>query len=153
MTEELAVEERSNGASNFAMWQKMAGFAFLAQGTAGLSQKGLAELQGEYRLFFLCITYVVATLLSYLLFRAQGAVLTKTGALIGGTSGISCVLSVYFLLAALKTVGGVVVFSVIPASALALTLLAGRVVFKERLSKAQLAGVLLALAGIVLVQL
>ncbi|MEN6641120.1 MAG: EamA family transporter [Armatimonadia bacterium] len=153
MTEELAVEQQAEGAGDFAMWQKMVGLAFLAQGTAGICQKGLAELQGEYRLFFLCCTYIVATFLSYLLFRARGAVLTKAGVLIGAISGMSCVLSVYFLLAALKAVSGVVVFSIVPATALSLTLLAGRVIFRERLSKSQLAGVLLALAGIVLVQL
>lgn len=154
MSEELAPEgAQRTPESDFANWRQMAALAFLAQGTAGVSQKGLAELHGEYRIFFLCVTYLVATFLSYLLFRSRKAVLTRTGAIIGGISGISCVLSVYFLLAALREVGGVVVFSVVPASALALTLLAGRVVFKERLSGAQTAGVLLALVGILLVQL
>lgn len=138
---------------DFGKWRQVAAVAFLAQGTAGLCQKGLSELAGEYRLFFLCATYVVASALSFALFRSRRCRLTLDGVVIGGISGLSCVLSVYFLLAALKHVGGVVVFSVVPASALSLTLLAGLLVFREKLSRAQTAGVLLALIGIVLVQL
>jgi multidrug transporter EmrE-like cation transporter len=131
----------------------MAAVAFLAQGFAGVSQKCVSALQGEYRLYFLCCTYVVALLLAYGLHRKGGSRLTRAGMLLGSLAGVTCVLSVYLLLAALRVVGGVVVFSVIPAAALALTLLAGRVLFKERLSREQTAGVLLALVGIILVQL
>lgn len=131
----------------------MAAIAFLAQGFAGVSQKSLSTLHGEYRLYFLCCTYLVATVLSYGLYRARGSRITRGGILLGSLAGISCVLSVYLLLAALREVGGVVVFSVVPAAALALTLLAGRVLFRERLSREQTAGVLLALVGIILVQL
>lgn len=139
--------------SDFAMWRQMVAIAFLAQGFAGVSQKALASLPGEHRLFFLACTYVVAAVLSYVLFRQRGARLCWQGLLIGSGSGLTCVLSVYFNLAAMRQVGGVVAFSVVPASALALTLLAGRVIFGERLSRTQTAGVLLALVGIVLVQL
>jgi drug/metabolite transporter (DMT)-like permease len=131
----------------------MAGLAFIAQGLAGVTQKGLSELAGEYRVFYLFCTYVVAALLSYGLFRQRRARLTAPALLVGLISGTTCVLSVYFLLAALKQLGGIVVFSVAPASALALTLLAGWLIFKERLTRTQTAGVLLALVGIVLVQL
>ncbi|MCE5236997.1 EamA family transporter [bacterium] len=134
-------------------WQQMAGLAFLAQGLAGVTQKGLTELPGEYRVFFLWCTYVVAALLSYVLFRRRGGCVKPAAIVIGTISGTTCVLSVYFLLTALKRVGGVVVFSVIPALALALTLLAGWLVFQERLSRQQTWGVLLALVGIILVQL
>lgn len=131
----------------------MAAVAFLAQGLAGVCQKFLSTLQGEYRLYFLCCTYLVATVLSFWLCRARGSRITRGGILLGSLAGISCVLSVYLLLAALREVGGVVVFSVVPAAALALTLLAGRVLFSERLSREQTVGVLLALVGIILVQL
>lgn len=131
----------------------MAGLAFVAQGLAGVTQKGLAELPGEYRVFYLCCTYVVAALLSYGLFRRGGGHIKRASVAIGVLSGTTCVLSVYFLLAALKHVGGFVAFSVVPAAALSLTLLAGWLVFHERLSRRQTIGVLLALVGIVLVQL
>jgi len=141
------------GASRHHMWQQMAGLAFLAQGLAGVTQKGLAELAGEYRVFYLCATYVVAAVLSGVLFCHRRGRVERATVVIGAISGTTCVLSVYFLLAALKHVGGVVVFSVVPAAALALTLLAGWLIFQERLSRRQTLGVLLALAGIVLVQM
>ena len=46
-----------------------------------------------------------------------------------------------------------IVFTVVPAASLALTLLAGRVLFRERLSRSQVLGVGLAMVGIMLVQL
>jgi drug/metabolite transporter (DMT)-like permease len=148
-----ASAETTPAAQDHRKWQQMAGLAFVAQGLAGVTQKGLAELPGEYRVFYLFCTYVVAALLSYGLYRQRRTKLPPASLIIGTISGTTCVLSVYLLLAALKHLGGVVVFSVVPASALALTLLAGWVIFKERLSRAQTAGVLLALVGIVLVQL
>lgn len=154
MTEELLPgPEHAPAESTFAQWRRVAGVAFLAQGFAGVAQKGVSALEGEYRLYFLGLTYVVAALLSWWLYRSRGARLTGAGWLLGSLAGITCVLSVYFLLAALKHVGGVVVFSVVPASALSLTLLAGCLVFKERMSRTQTVGILLALVGIVLVQL
>ena len=148
-----AAPEPLTTAAAHRRWQQMAGLAFLAQGLAGVTQKGLAELPGEYRVFYLCCTYVVAALLSYVLYRRRGGRVERASVIIGAISGTTCVLSVYFLLAALKHVGGVVVFSVVPAAALSLTLLAGWLIFRERLSRRQTLGVLLALAGIVLVQL
>ena len=145
--------EPLSDAATHRKWQQMAALAFIAQGLAGITQKGLAELPGEYRVFFLCCTYVVAALLSGLLFWRRGGRIVPGAAIIGAISGTTCVLSVYFLLAALKHVGGVIVFSVVPATALALTLLAGRLIFRERLSSRQAWGVLLALVGIILVQL
>lgn len=154
MTEEvLAVEGSPPPASTFAQWRRVAGIAFLAQGFAGVAQKSVAALEGEYRLYFLCLTYIVAAVLSYGLYRRRGARLTVTGWLLGSLAGVTCVLSVYFLLAALKHVGGVVAFSMVPAAALSLTLLAGCLFFKERMSLAQTLGIGLALVGIVLVQL
>lgn len=138
---------------DFGKWRQVVGVAFLAQGFAGVTQKALASLSGEYRLFFLACTYVVAALLSYVLFRRRQARLNGLGVLLGSLSGITCVLSVYFVLATLRQLGGMIVFAVVPSSALALTLLAGCVLFHERLSRTQTAGVLLALVGIVLVQL
>lgn len=138
---------------NFGKWRQMTGAAFLAQGLAGVTQKTLAELSGEYRVFYLFCTYIVAAALSYGLFRQRQARITRPAIVIGMISGVTCVLSVYFVLGALKQLGGVVVFSAVPAAALMLTLLAGRVIFKERLSRLQTAGVFLALLGIVLVQL
>jgi len=130
----------------------MAGLAFVAQGLASVTQKALAALPGEYRVFFLLCTYVVAALLSLGLFQRRQGKIVPAALVIGVISGATSVLSVYFLLAALKHIEGVVVFSVVPAAALSLTLLAGWLVFKERLSRRQTLGVLLALAGIVLVQ-
>lgn len=138
---------------NHAAWQRIALVAFLSQGGAGICQKGLAELPGEYRLTFLFCTYVVAVVLSGWLFWRRGKRLDFGSALVGSIAGVTCVLSVYFLLGALKSLPGVIVFVVVPASALGLTLLAGWLLFHERLSRAQTLGVLLALVGIVLVQL
>lgn len=131
----------------------MAALAFISQGLVGVSQKMVSALPGEHRLLFLACTYVVATILAFIVFRYRKARLTIAGTVLGGLSGVTCVLSVYFVLAALRQVGGVSAFSIVPAAALALTLLAGRVAFGERLSRTQTAGVLLALVGVVLVQL
>jgi len=138
---------------SFGRWRQMAAAAFISQGLVGVSQKMVSSLPGENRLPFLACTYLVATVLAFIVFRCRGAKLTMAGLVLGGLSGVTCVLSVYFVLAALRQVGGVSAFSIVPASALALTLLAGRVAFGERLSKTQTAGVLLALVGVVLVQL
>ena len=144
---------RGAGEQRQADWRRVAAVAFLSQGTVGVCQKALSEIEGEYRLLFLFFTYVVAAGLSIALFRMKSAALTWGEVLLGSMAGVTCVLSVYFLLAALKTVPGMVVFMVVPASALGLTLLTGWLVFKERLSRAQTVGVLLALAGIILVQM
>jgi drug/metabolite transporter (DMT)-like permease len=154
MSDELLVSAEPHAArQTFGHWRRVAGVAFLAQGFAGVAQKGVSALDGEYRLYFLCLTYVVAAVLSYWLYRSRGSRLTPAGWFLGSLAGVTCVLSVYFLLAALRHVGGVIAFSVVPASALSLTLLAGCLVFKERMSRAQTLGILLALVGIVLVQL
>lgn len=149
----LTTAEGQPQPSTFGQWRQVVGVAFLAQGFAGVAQKGVSALEGEYRLYFLGVTYVIAALLSLWLYRSRGARLTTAGWVLGSLAGVTCVLSVYFLLAALRHVGGVIVFSVVPASALSLTLLAGCLIFKERMSRAQTAGILLALVGIVLVQL
>ena len=159
MADEILVPEPSGAPAaapttgGHRKWQQMAGLAFIAQGLAGVTQKGLAELPGEYRVFYLCCTYLVAAALSYVLFRRRGGRIEQAAIVVGAISGTTCVLSVYFLLAALKQVGGVVAFSIVPAAALALTVLAGWLVFGERLSRRPMLGVLLALVGIVLVQL
>lgn len=154
MTEELLpIETPPPATSTFAQWRRVVGVAFLAQGFAGVAQKSVSALDGEYRLYFLCLTYIVAAVLSCWLYRSRGARLTAAGWVLGTLAGTTCVLSVYFLLAALKHVGGVIAFSMVPASALSLTLLAGCLLFKERMSRSQTAGIFLALVGIVLVQL
>ena len=154
MSEEpLVGGEQTRRPASFGQWRQVVGVAFLAQGFAGVAQKSVSALEGEYRLYFLFITYVVAAVLSGWLHRKRGAKLTGADWALGSLAGTSCVLSVYFLLAALRQLGGVVAFSIVPASALSLTLLAGRLVFKERMSRSQVAGIVLALVGIVLVQL
>lgn len=149
----LSPQTSQDAAQSFGQWRRTVAVAFLAQGFAGVAQKSLASLEGEYRLYFLCATYVVAAVLSYILYRQRKARVTLRGIVLGTLAGTTCVLSVYFLLAALKHTGGVVVFSVVPAAALTLTLLAGRIVFKERLSRQQTLGMILAVVGIVVVQL
>jgi multidrug transporter EmrE-like cation transporter len=146
-------EPQTTAAGRHAQWQRVALIAFLSQGGAGICQKSLAELSGEYRLLFLLSTYIVAVALSWWLFHQRGSRLCLHSVILGSIAGLTCVLSVYFLLAALKTLPGVVVFMVVPASALGLTLLAGWLIFHERLSKAQTVGVMMAVVGIVLVQL
>lgn len=154
MIEQPTVSEpQPTVAVRHAQWQRVALIAFLSQGGAGICQKSLAELSGEYRLLFLLATYLVAVALSWWLFRQRGSRLCLQSIVLGSIAGLTCVLSVYFLLAALKTLPGVVVFMVVPASALGLTLLAGWLIFHERLSKAQTIGVVMAVVGIILVQL
>ncbi|MGE5532529.1 MAG: EamA family transporter [Bacteroidota bacterium] len=154
MIEQPTVSDpRQTPASLHSQWQRVALIAFLSQGGAGICQKSLAELSGEYRLLFLLSTYLVAVVLSGWLFRQRRSRLCLQSVILGSIAGLTCVLSVYFLLAALKTLPGVVVFMVVPVSALGLTLMSGWLIFHERLSKAQTLGVLMAVAGIVLVQL
>lgn len=152
MIEETPIETRSTTGEH-AQWQRVALVAFLSQGGAGICQKGLAEVPGEYRLLFLFVTYLVAVGLSIWLFRQRRSRMEWGSAVVGTIAGVTCVLSVYFLLGALKTLPGMVVFVIVPASALSLTLLCGWLVFHERLSRSQTLGVILALVGIVLVQL
>lgn len=135
-------------------WQKRAAAAFFLQGAGSTLQKALTELQGEYKaLFSLCLYGTALVLALGLYWGRRHHHLSWIAAAAGGGAGVTGIVALYCSLLALRQLPGVVVFTVIPTCSLALTLLAGTVLFKERLSSAQWLGIGCALAGIVLVQL
>jgi len=114
-----------------------------------LVQSGL-EAQNNY--FFLAIFSSAALLVSPLAWRNRKGI-RKRDSIFGFGVGMFNVASNRFLLMALTTLPGAVVFPVSSAGSLLLVTISAIILFKEKVSRVNLVGILLTLSAVVLINL
>jgi len=114
-----------------------------------LVQSGLGD-QNNY--FFLAIFSSAALLVSPLAWKNRGEINRRDG-LYGMGVGVFNVAANRFLLMALTTLPGAIVFPVSSAGSLLMVTISAIILFKEKVSRVNLAGILLTLAAVVLINL
>ena len=114
-----------------------------------LVQSGL-EAQNNY--FFLAIFSSAALLVSPLAWKNRAEINNRDG-LFGMGVGIFNVAANRFLLIALTTLPGAIVFPVSSAGSLLMVTISAIILFKEKVSRVNLAGILLTLVAVVLINL
>lgn len=126
--------------------------AFVLTGLGSITNKALIEwgLAGYTDLYMLAF-YSIATVLGITGMMFQRSKATATDRWVGSLMGISGALGMLFLLVALKAMPGIVAFPVRSLGNLVLTALVSIVAWKERLSRSQWLGIVLALIAIWLI--
>jgi drug/metabolite transporter (DMT)-like permease len=121
-------------------------------GFSQLSSKILVQagLESQNAFFLLTIFTSAALLVSPLALRNRESIVGRDG-LFGLGVGIFNVASNRFLLLALTTLPGAIVFPVSSAGSLLLVTISAIVLFKEKVSRVNLVGILLTLAAVVLI--
>ena len=114
-----------------------------------LVQSGL-EAQNNY--FFLAIFSSAALLVSPLAWKNRGEINNRDG-LFGMGVGVFNVAANRFLLIALTTLPGAIVFPVSSAGSLLMVTISAIILFKEKVSRVNLTGILLTLVAVVLINL
>lgn len=114
-----------------------------------LVQSGLGD-QNNY--FFLAIFSSAALLVSPLAWKNRTEINRRDG-LFGMGVGVFNVAANRFLLMALTTLPGAIVFPVSSAGSLLMVTISAIILFKERVSRVNLAGILLTLVAVVLINL
>jgi len=128
--------------------------AITVVGFSQLSSKILVQsgLEAQNNYFFLAIFSSAALLVSPLVWRNRAGIRRRDG-LFGMGVGMFNVAANRFLLLALTTLPGAIVFPVSSAGSLLLVSISAIVLFKERVSRVNLAGILLTLAAVILINL
>lgn len=123
-------------------------------GFSQLSSKILVQsgLESQKNFFFLTIFSSAALLVSPLAWRNRGEVQRKDG-LFGFGVGVFNVASNRFLLLALTTLPGAIVFPVSSAGSLLMVTISAIRLFKEKVSRVNLVGILLILIAVVLINI
>ena len=123
-------------------------------GFSQLSSKILVQagLESQNNFFFLSIFTSAAFLVSPLALRNRGSIVGKDG-LYGLGVGVFNVASNRFLLMALTTLPGAIVFPVSSAGSLLLVTISAIILFKEKVSRVNLVGIALTLIAVVLINL
>lgn len=112
-------------------------------------QLGSPQLENQFLLY----TFVVAMLLCIVLMLSKGQRMGKWECLYGAVLGIPNFFSAKFLLQSLNTVPAVVAFPTFSVGTIVLVSLCGVTVFKEKLSRQQIMGILVILAALVLLNI
>jgi drug/metabolite transporter (DMT)-like permease len=134
------------------MW--LLALAFLLSGAGMLIIKTLVGLNlTAYRNVYFSFLYGSMFLLSGVSLAATGHRPTRRELLIGAVMGLGGIGNLWFLMLALKSVPGIVAFPMRTCGSILLTLAASRILWDERVTVREIAGVLLALASIVLMNL
>ncbi|MDZ7815592.1 MAG: EamA family transporter [Planctomycetota bacterium] len=135
-------------------WILLSAGVLLSSGSAQVASKLFAELcPTEQRPSYLIVLFIVAVMLTagWLLMRS---VPVRRGDLRYGVMvGVPNALSGLFLISALQLLPAIAVFPTAAAAGVVLLVLLGTFVWKEKLSKKALAGITVAVAAIVLVNL
>lgn len=100
---------------------------------------------------FLVIVFLVAGLLCYIYILMKKIKLDLGSIVFGCLVGIANLMSSYFLISALDTMPGSVVFPVFSAGSMALIAVLSHLIFKEKLSSKQKIAIVIALCALVLV--
>lgn len=126
--------------------------AFVLSGGVGLSNKALVEWNlGAYRELYLLAVYATAMILgaSAMLVRQEES--SAADRRIGSLMGLSLALTMLCFLVALQHMPGIVAFPVRNLGNLVLTAVVSIAAWKERLSRSQWSGIVLAIAAIWLI--
>ena len=128
--------------------------AITVVGFSQLSSKILVQsgLEAQNNYFFLAVFSSAALLVSPLAWRNRSGIKRRDG-LFGLGVGMFNVAANRFLLLALTTLPGAIVFPVSSAGSLLLVSISAIILFKEKVSQVNLAGILLTLAAVVLINL
>ena len=128
--------------------------AITVVGFSQLSSKILVQsgLEAQNNYFFLAVFSSAALLVSPLAWRNRSGIKRRDG-LFGLGVGMFNVAANRFLLLALTTLPGAIVFPVSSAGSLLLVSISAIILFKENVSQVNLAGILLTLAAVVLINL
>jgi len=128
--------------------------AITVVGFSQLSSKILVQsgLEAQNNYFFLAVFSSAALLVSPLAWRNRSGIKRRDG-LFGLGVGMFNVAANRFLLLALTTLPGAIVFPVSSAGSLLLVSISAIILFKEKVSRVNLAGILLTLAAVVLINL
>lgn len=123
-------------------------------GFSQLSSKILVQsgLESQNNFFFLSIFTSAAILVSPLALRSRGQIVGRDG-LFGFGVGVFNVAANRFLLLALTTLPGAIVFPVSSAGSLLMVTISAIILFKEKVSRVNLVGITLTLAVVVLINL
>ena len=123
-------------------------------GFSQLSSKILVQTGFEVQknFFFLTVFTSAAILVSPLAWRNREAI-ARTDGVFGFGVGVFNVASNRFMLLALTTLPGAIVFPVSSAGSLLLITISAIILFKEKVSKVNLVGILLTLVAVVLINL
>jgi len=123
-------------------------------GFSQLSSKILVQTgyEAEKNFFFLAVFTSAALLISPLTWKNRESIVGRDG-LYGFGVGVFNVASNRFLLLALTTLPGAIVFPVSSAGSLLLVTISAIILFKEKVSKVNLVGILLTLIAVVLINI
>lgn len=142
-------------------WLGYAAIAMLASGCANIAQKifGKTEVSGESVAFVTC-AYLVGAVVCFGFYLVRRAVGIRTSYSIGlrpiASAAAVGLLLTFFQVAntyAVATIAGTILFPAYSGGNIVFTTLAGVLVFHDRLSRRSLAGILLGLLAVVLVNL
>lgn len=129
-------------------WVGWLGLSYVTAGLAGISMKAVGHLgAGRWSVTFLLVSYIVSALLGLLLVR--GRRLRRQEAAMGAVRGLAMVLTDYLLLKALVLLPGYLVFAAFSVASVVINVLAAVLIWGERPKSQAAAGVLLAVASIV----
>ena len=136
------------------MWKKFAGLSFVANGLCLLVGKMLTESGlGNFILLYLLIFYAIGFLWSFSLCLKKRIAPDRKGVLIGTGAGISSFSGSLFLLLALKKVPGSIVFPIAIGGNLVTVSLLAAFIFRERLGRRGILGIISGIAGLILLSI
>jgi uncharacterized membrane protein len=127
---------------------------FISAGIANLSSKLFDEMcrpeeNYQFQALLFIVAYLVTTVLYYRQKERTDTPVVQWGAMLGAVNLGSSI----FIILALQVMTGAIVFSISAALEVAVIAVLGRVIWKERLSRLSIIGLVMAVAALVLVQL
>jgi drug/metabolite transporter (DMT)-like permease len=148
----LSGRAASRGGKITAMGVVLLVFLFISQAAAQISMKIKDEYSPKEEITaFMMVLFVTAAVLTGLLVFIRKKKLTRSNLLFGCALGLPNVLSGSFLLEAFQEVKGTIVYPVTSAGSVLLLALLGVFLWKEKLGKRAVAGILLTIAALVLI--
>lgn len=107
----------------------------------------------EYKDLYLLSIFVFALLFSLIILFKNYSKIKKRDVLVGISVGIPNLFTTYFFVLALDKINMNIVYIISSASALIITLLFGKLIFKEKINKIQLIAIITAIFSVILIKL
>jgi drug/metabolite transporter (DMT)-like permease len=150
----LSGRAASRGGKVTAMGVILLVFLFISQAAAQISMKIKDEYSPKEEITaFMMVLFVTAAVLTGLLVFIGKKKLSRSNLLFGCALGLPNVLSGSFLLEAFQEVKGTIVYPVTSAGSVLLLALLGVFLWKEKLGRRAVAGILLTIAALVLINI
>jgi drug/metabolite transporter (DMT)-like permease len=143
---------RSSKATDKKMMRRLLAVSFLGTGLVTLTNKILIELGlHNQRVQFMFCTYLTGLVLALIMARPEDKKLTAKEWQVGIFMGVTGIGTVYYLIQSLWVLPGIIVFPVRGSANLLLTAILSAVLWKERLNKKGILGIILGAISIILI--